>query len=149
MLRRTVTTLHQPAKTYLSPDPSHRKKADDWAPWLYCANAECGWNGARDYAASLNIARLGMAYLVTYHQTKRYHPYRMSESFDSLKPASYMGAGAALLLQPQGITPRPSEGKRVYYAGWSSSIAVRTSHPKSFLAILSSSRFRKRLLDSA
>jgi putative transposase len=60
-----------------------------------------------------------------------------------------MGAGAALLLQPQGMTPRPSEGKRVYYAGWSSSIAVRTSHPKRFLAILSSSRFRKRLLDSA
>jgi len=145
----TCPRCHQPAKTYLSPDPSHRKKADDWAPWLYCANAECGWNGARDYAASLNIARLGMAYLVTYHQTKRYHPYRMSESKDSLKPASYMGAGAALLLQPQGITPRPSEGKRVYYAGWSSSIAVRTSHPKRFLAILSSSRFRKRLLDSA
>ena len=145
----TCPRCHQPAKTYLSPDPSHRKKADDWAPWLYCANAECGWNGARDYAASLNIARLGMAYLVTYHQTKRYHPYRMSESKDALKPASYRGAGAALLLQPQGITPRPSEGKRVYYAGWSSSIAVRTSHPKRFLAILSSSRFRKRLLDSA
>jgi len=140
---------HHPAKTSLSPDPSHRKKADDWAPWLCCGNPECGWNGARDYAASLNMARLGMAYLVTYHQTKRYHPYRMSESFDSLKPASYTGAGAALLLRPQGITPRPFEGKRVYYAGWSYSIALRTSHPKSFLAILSSSRFRKCLLDSA
>jgi putative transposase len=145
----TCPRCHQPAKTYLSPDPSHRKKADDWAPWLCCGNPECGWNGARDYAASLNIARLGMAYLVTYHQTKRYHPYRMSESKDSLKPASYTGAGAALLLRPQGITPRPFEGKRVYYAGWSSSIALRTSQPKSVLAILSTSRFRKRLLDSA
>jgi putative transposase len=144
----TCPRCHQPAKTFLSPDPSHRKKADDWAPWLCCGNPECGWNGARDYAASLNIARLGMAYLVTYHQTKRYHPYRMSESFDSLKPASYTGAGAALLLRPQGITPRPFEGKRVYYAGWSYSIALRTSHPKRFLAILSSSRFRKCLLDS-
>jgi putative transposase len=145
----TCPRCHQPAKTYLSPDPSHRKKADDWAPWLCCGNAECGWNGARDYAASLNIARLGMAYLVTYHQTRRYYPYRMSESKDSLKPASYTGAGAALLLRPQGITPRPFEGKRVYYAGWSSSIALRTSHPKGVLAILSSSRFRKCLLDSA
>ena len=145
----TCPRCHQPAKTYLSPDPSHRKKADDWAPWLCCGNPECGWNGARDYAASLNIARLGMAYLVTYHQTKRYHPYRMNESKDSLKPASYTGAGAALLLRSQGITPRPCEGKRVYYAGWSYSIALRTSHPKSFLAILSSSRFRKCLLDSA
>ena len=145
----TCPRCHQPAKTYLSPDPSHRKKADDWAPWLCCGNAECGWNGARDYAASLNIARLGMAYLVTYHHTRRYHPYRMSESKDSLKPASYTGAGAALLLRPQGITPRPFEGKRVSYAGWSSSIALRTSQPKSVLAILSTSRFRKRLLDSA
>jgi len=144
----TCPRCHQPAKTYLSPDPSHRKKADDWAPWLCCGNPECGWNGARDYAASLNIARLGMAYLVTYHQTKRYHPYRMSESKDSLKPASYTGAGAALLLRPQGITPRPFEGKRVYYAGWSYSIALRTSHPKRVLAILSASRFRKCLLDS-
>jgi putative transposase len=144
----TCPRCHQPAKTFLSPDPSHRKKADDWAPWLCCGNPECGWNGARDYAASLNIARLGMAYLVTYHQTKRYHPYRMSESKDSLKPASYTGAGAALLLRPQGITPRPFEGKRVYYAGWSYSIALRTSHPKRFLAILSASRFRKCLLDS-
>ena len=139
----TLPRCHQPAKTYLSPDPSHRKKADDWAPWLCCGNPECGWNGARDYAASLNIARLGMAYLVTYHQTKRYHPYRMSESKDSLKPASYTGAGATLLLRSQGITPRPCEGKRVYYAGWSYSIALRTSHPKRWLAILSSSRFRK------
>ena len=149
MLRRTVTTLHQPAKTYLSPAAHHRKKADDWAPWLCCSNPKCLWNGARDYAASLNIARLGMAFLLTYHQTKRYQAYRMSESKDSLKPVSYTGTGAALLLRPQGITPRPQEGKHVYFAGWSYSIALRTSQPKSVLAILATSRFRKRLLDSA
>jgi putative transposase len=145
----TCPRCHQPAKTYLSPAAHHRKKADDWAPWLCCSNPKCLWNGARDYAASLNIARLGMAFLLTYHQTKRYQAYRMSESKDSLKPVSYTGTGAALLLRPQGITPRPQEGKHVYYAGWSYSIALRTSQPKSVLAILSTSRFRKRLLDSA
>jgi putative transposase len=145
----TCPRCHQPAKTYLSPAAHQRKKADDWAPWLCCSNPKCLWNGARDYAASLNIARLGMAFLITYHQTKRYQAYRMSESKASLKPVSYTGTGAALLLRPQGITPRPHEGKHVYYAGWSYCLALRTSQPKGVLAILSTSRFRKRLLDSA
>jgi putative transposase len=142
----TCPRCHEPAKTYLSPDPAHRKKADDWAPWLCCSNPDCLWNGARDYAASLNIARLGMAFLLAYHATSRYQAYRMSESKDSLKPTSYTGVGAALLLQPQGITPRLNSGKRVYYAGWSHSIALRTSQPTNILAILSTSQLRKRLL---
>jgi putative transposase len=142
----TCPRCHEPAKTYRSPDPAHRKKADDWAPWLCCSNPDCLWNGARDYAASLNIARLGMAFLLTYHATSRYQAYRMSESKDSLKPTSYTGVGAALLLQPQGITPRLNSGKRVYYAGWSHSIALRTSQPTNILAILSMSQLRKRLL---
>jgi len=145
----TCPRCHQPAKTYLSPDLSHRKKADDWAPWLCCSNPKCLWNGARDYAASLNIARLGMAFLITYHQTKRYIVYRMSESKDSLKPVSYTGAGAILPLRSQGLTARPLSGKCVYYSGWFGSIALRTSQPKNVLAILSTSHLRKRLLASA
>jgi putative transposase len=49
-------------------------------------------------------------------------------------------------LQPQGITPRLNAGKRVFYAGWSHSIALRTSQPTNILAILSTSQLRKRLL---
>ena len=142
----TCPRCHQPAKTYLSPDPTHRKKADDWAPWLCCSNPKCLWNGARDYAASLNIARLGMAFLLTYHQTKRYQAYRMTDSQESVKPTSYTGGGATLLLLSQGLTARPSSGKCVYYSGWSSSIALRTSQPKNILALLSTSHLRKRLL---
>ena len=137
----------QPANTYLSPAPSDRKKAIKWAPWLCCTNPSCLWNGARDYAACLNIARLGLAFLLTYHQTKRYAWYRVTDS--SVKPASYSGAGATLLLPSQGIKPRPQEGKYVYYAGWSYSIALRTSQPKNLLAVLSTSRLRKYLLRSA
>jgi putative transposase len=146
----TCPHCHRPAKTYASPAPADRKTSLRWGAWLCCDNPVCRWNGARDYAASLNIACLGMAFLITYHQTKRYQAYRMTDSSDgSVEPASYTGAGATLLLPSQGITPRPSEGKHVYYAGWSYSIALRTSHPQSLLAVLSTSRLRKRLLDSA
>ncbi|HKF37589.1 MAG TPA: transposase, partial [Ktedonobacteraceae bacterium] len=94
-----------------------------------------------------NIARLGLAFLIAYHDTKRYQAYRMTDS--SVKPALYSRAGATLLLPSQGITPRPHEGKHVYYAGWSYAIALRTSQKKELLAVLSTSRLRKRLLSSA
>jgi putative transposase len=135
----------QPANTYASPADADRNKALDWGAWLVCK--ACGWNGARDYAASLNIARLGMAFLTTYHDTKRYESYRTTSS--EVKPASYTGAGATLLLPSQGITPRPLEGTRICYAGWSYSTSLRTSQPKRLLAVLSSSQLRKRLLKSA
>ena len=147
MLRRTVTTLRKPAHTYRSPAKADRKKALEWAPWLCCGNPKCLWNGARDYAASLNIARLGMAFLLTYHQTQRYQAYRMTDS--SVMPASYSGAGATLLLPSQGITPRPLEGTHICYAGWSYSTSLRTSQPKRLLAVLSTSQLRKRLLKRA
>ncbi len=116
----------KPANTYRSPALHDRKKAIDWGAWLHCT--ACGWNGARDYAASLNIARLGMAFLTTYHETSRYQAYRMTDA--SVKPALYSRAGATLLLPSQGITPRPHEGKHVCYAGWSYATSLRTSHPK-------------------
>jgi hypothetical protein len=143
----TCPRCHRPAKTFASSAPADRAKSIEWGAWLCCENPVCRWNGARDYAASLNIARLGMAFLITYHQTKRYVSYRMTSA--EVKPASYTGAGATLLLPSQGITPRPHEGKHIYYAGWSYSIALRTSRPKSLLAVLSTSQLRKHLLRSA
>ena len=145
----TCPRCHQPAKTYASSAPADRTKAIDWGAWLCCSNPTCGWNGARDYAASLNIAWLGLAFLHTYHQTKRYVSYCMTDEVPSVKPALYSRTGATLLLPSQGFTPRPSEGKHIYYAGWSFSIALRTSRPKTMMAVLSTSRFRKCLLKSA
>jgi hypothetical protein len=143
----TCPHCHQPAKTYASSAPADRKKARSWGPWLCCSNPDCLWNGARDYAASVNIARLGMAYLVTYQETKRYVAYRMADS--SVKPALYSSAGATLLLPSQGITPRLTSGKHVYYAGWSYSTSLRTSRPRNFLAVLSTSQLRKYVLQCA
>jgi putative transposase len=90
---------------------------------------------------------LGLAFLIAYHQTRAYQAYCVTDS--SVKPASYTGAGATLLLPSQGITPRTQEGKYIYYAGWSYSISLRTSQSKSLLAVLSTSRLRKYLLKSA
>jgi len=143
----TCPHCHQPAKTYASSAPSDRKKARSWGPWLCCSNPDCLWNGARDYAASINIARLGMAFLITYHETQRYVAYRLADS--SVKPALYTSAGAMLLLPSQGITPRPHEGKHMYYAGWSYSTSLRTSRPKNLLAVLSTSQLRKYVLQHA
>ena len=98
----TCPRCHQPANTYASSAPADRVKAIDWGAWLCCSNTACLWNGARNYAASLNIARLGLAFLVAYHQTKQYQSYMMTEE---VKPAVYTRAGATLLLPSQGITP--------------------------------------------
>ena len=145
----TCPRCHQPAKTYASSAQADRTKAIDWGAWLCCSNPACGWNGARDYAASLNIAWLGLAFLTTYHQTRRYVSYRMTDGASSVKPSFYTREGATLLLPSQRFTPRPAEGKHIYYAGWSFSIALRTSRPKTMMAVLSTSRFRKHLLKSA
>jgi putative transposase len=143
----TCPHCHQPAKTFASSAPADCKKAIKWGAWLCCSNPDCLWNGARDYAASVNIARLGMAYLVTSQETKRYVAYRMADS--SVKPALYSSAGAMLLLPSQGITPRLTSGKHVYYAGWSYSTSLRTSRPRNLLTVLSTSQLRKYVLQRA
>jgi putative transposase len=143
----TCPHCHAPARTFASPSTADRQKASEWGPWLCCENPACGWNGARDYAASLNIAALGMAFLMTFCETGKYVGFRMTEP--SVKPCSYSGQGAMLLSPSQGITPRPQEGKHVYYAGWSHALRVCTSQPRTTLAVLSTSQLRKRVLSSA
>jgi hypothetical protein len=139
----TCPRCHQPARTFASSTPADRRKALDWGPWLCCENPECLWNGARDYAASLNIARLGLALFLT----ARRRTLSQISTLTSLKvkPVLYSRAGATLLLPSQGITPRPVEGKHVCYAGWSFSLALRTSRPTGVVAVLSTAHLRKRV----
>ena len=134
----------QPANTYASPAPANRKKAIKWGAWLCCRNPECWWNGSRDYAASLNIARLGLAFLCTYHDTQRYQSYRIR--FRGSQASFIHWGWRDAVLPSQGITPRPQEGKYICYAGWSFSTSLRTSQPKRLLSVLSTSELRKRLL---
>lgn len=121
----TCPRCGQPAKTYR--DPSDRKKAVKWGRWLFCD--ACFYNGDRDYCASVNIARLGLAYLVQMKQTGKARSCSITDP--RVKPVSYTGAGAVLLLPPTGNHPaRNIRGKICYYSGWLGSAFLQSSHKK-------------------
>ena len=115
----------KPANTYQS--PTNRSEAVTWGRWLWCGS--CGFNGDRDYCASVNIARLGIAYLL---QLKRVGKARSCSITDPrVKPVSYTGAGSVLLLPPTGSHTRPSSsGKICYYPGWFGSAFLQPSQPR-------------------
>jgi putative transposase len=121
----TCPRCGQPAKTYR--DPSDRKKAVKWGRWLFCDT--CFYNGDRDYCASVNIARLGVAYLLQMKHTGKARSCSMVDP--RVKPASYTGAGAVLLLPPTGNHPaRNIRGKICYYPGWLGSAFLQSSQKK-------------------
>ena len=122
----TCPRCGQPAKTYRS--PSDRKEAVKWGRWMYCGT--CHYNGDRDYCASVNIARLGVAYLTQIKQTGKARSCSMYDP--GVKPATYTVAGSALLLPPTGNHPaRKTRGKICYYPGWLGSAFLQSSQKKS------------------
>jgi putative transposase len=115
----------KPAKTYRS--PRDRGEAATWGRWMWCE--ACGFNGDRDYCASLNIARLGVAYLLQMKQTRKARPCSITDP--RVKPVSYTGAGSALLLPPTGFRPaRHVRGKISYAPGWLGSAFLQSSQPR-------------------
>jgi len=120
----TCPRCGNPAKTYTSPE--HRTTSNDWGAWLCCSAADCGWNGSRDYAASLNIARLGAA-LIRHAQTtgRVIHP---SIIHPSVQPVSYMGTRAALRLPPLASRGHLIASGRIYCNGWRLSVKLRSSY---------------------
>ncbi|GHO74016.1 hypothetical protein KSD_17870 [Ktedonobacter sp. SOSP1-85] len=113
------------AKTYRS--PSDRREAVKWGRWMACE--ACQYNGDRDYCASVNIARLGVAYLAHMKHVGKARSCSISDP--RVKPVSYTGMGSALLLPPTGETPaRTLRGKICYYPGWVASAFLQSSQPK-------------------
>jgi hypothetical protein len=108
--------------------------AVDWGRWLWCA--ACRYSADRDYAASLNIARLGVAALLHRHRTgaertpaitdgavrpvtriaslptSRSIPVSIAISIHRStyrdKPSPYTDGGSALLSPPTGSSPARS-----------------------------------------
>lgn len=121
----TCPRCGKPANTYRS--PAHLDKVNDWGAWLACSNPDCGWNGSRDYAASLNIARLG-ATLIRHAQTteRKYHP---SIADQAVKAVSYIGTVAVLRLPPPVLRDRLMASGRIYCNGWCRSVKLRSSYP--------------------
>ncbi len=122
----TCPRCGKPAHTYAS--PSHLSTAVDAGAWLSCA--ACGWNGARDYAAAVNIARLGIAFLKQHLQTGRIsHPY-MTETEKVKNSASYIGAGLVLRLPPTSPRGRLIESGEMYVNGWIKAVTLRSALPQ-------------------
>ncbi len=120
----TCPRCGKPANTYTSPE--HRSKINDWGAWLCCSNPDCGWSGSRDYAASLNIARLGVAMIRHVQATGRVvHP---STTHPSVKPVSYIGTRAALRLPPLAPRGHLIASGRIYCNGWRLSVKLRSSY---------------------
>jgi putative transposase len=114
-----------PAKTYRSSCDRH--EAVKWGRWMSCEN--CHYNGDRDYCASVNIARLGVAYLLQMKQTGRARSCSVSDPL--VKPVIYTATGSALLLPPTSSHARPIlSGKICYYPGWYGSAFLQSSQPK-------------------
>jgi putative transposase len=109
-------------ETYRSPE--HLDKAVDWGAWLTCPS--CGWNGARDYTAALNIARLGATFITHSLLTGRY--YHTSIAAEAVKPVSYIGAGLALRLPPTSPRGRLTESGKLYCNGWIRSVTLHSSY---------------------
>ena len=118
-----------PANTYSS--PAHRAKVNEWGAWLCCSNPSCLWNGSRDYAASVNIARLGAALIRHAHRTSRVkHPVVTDPS---VQPVSYMGTRAALRLPPLSPRGHLIHSGRIYCNGWRLSVKLRSSYAASIM----------------
>ena len=111
-----------PAHTYRSPE--HLSKVEDWGAWLICRS--CGWNGARDYAASLNIARLGATFITHYLTTSRYSHASIADK--AVKPLSYMGSGSALRLPPMVPRNHLLAAGKIYVNGWRKAVKLHSSY---------------------
>jgi putative transposase len=110
------------ADTYRSPE--HLSQVEDWGAWLTCPS--CGWNGARDYAAALNIARLGATFITHYLSTGRL--YHASIADKAVKPLSYMGSGSALRLPPMVPRNHLLYAGKIYMNGWRNAVKLHSSY---------------------
>jgi len=121
----TCPHCSEPANTYR--EPSDRLEAVKWGRWLWCD--ACSYNGDRDYCASVNIARLGVAYLQQMKTTSKARPCSITDP--RVKPVSYTGAGSVLLLPPTGNHPaRRVRGKICFSPGWLGSAFLQSSQRK-------------------
>jgi transposase len=124
-----------PAGTYRSPRSEHRSDPVKWGRWLCCSN--CGFNADRDYCAALNIARLGIASVISMQRTGQAKAHFVNEIV-SVKPCPYMAHGAVPLFPPHTDLHRLMDTGKFYINGWKKSITLRSSFATSLLLRLCS-----------
>jgi putative transposase len=114
----------KPARTYAS--PALDAPVLDAGAWLRCFR--CGWNGARDYAAAINIALLGVAFLKqTLHASPSPREKRPTMQTKPLNSESYTGSGLALRLPPTSPRGRLQAGGKRYVNGWIESVTLHSA----------------------
>lgn len=130
----TCPRCGQLANTYSS--PARVTTVNDWGAWLWCSNPACHWNGSRDYAASLNIARLAVAMVLHAQATARL--LHISITNASVQPVSYMGTWAQLRLPALASRGHLSHSGRIYVNGWCLSVKLRSSYETAMMLRFSS-----------
>jgi transposase len=116
----------KPANTY--PDPALDAKKLTTGPWLRCF--VCGWNGARDYAAAINIALLGVAFLKHALPSSPSPPEdRPTMTQKGLNSESYIGSGLALRLPPTSPRGRLICSGKMFVNGWVKSVTLHSALP--------------------
>lgn len=73
----TCPRCGESAQTYRSPRLEHRSDPVKWGRWLVCSH--CGYSADRDYAASVNIARLGVTFLTHLQATGKAHAFSVTD----------------------------------------------------------------------
>jgi putative transposase len=125
------------ARTYRSPRPHHRNDPVKWGRWLCCSNPACLYNADRDYCAAINIARLGIAYLIQIQRTGKGKAFSVTE-MASVKPRPYIARGAVLLFPPHTDITRLLDAGKLYINGWKRSVTLRSSYATPLLLRLCS-----------
>jgi putative transposase len=127
----TCPRCGNPAQTYRSSRAIHRSAPVQWGRWLVCAH--CSYHADRDYAAAINIARLGMAYLAQMHTTGNAQACSVVTAVTLVKPCPYMAHGAVPLFPPQTLLGRLTHSGKIYLNGWTKSCTLRSSYPPPLL----------------
>jgi transposase len=121
----TCPRCGRPALTYRA--SADHTSAVTWGRWLRCG--QCLYAADRDYAASLNIARLGVASVLQVKSTGTTHACSITDP--AVKPVIYTATGSALLLPPTGSRPaRHERGTVCYLPGWLGSAFLQSSQPR-------------------
>jgi len=131
----TCPRCGKPAHTYRSPRLHHRHDPVQWGRWLICSH--CSYSANRDYAAAVNIARLGMAYLSQMHTQGKARACSVTDE-QSVKPCPYMAHGAVPLFPPQTLLGRLMLSGKIYLNGWKKSCTIRSSYATPLLLRLCS-----------
>lgn len=121
-------TCGQAAST--SADRALDAKHLDAGPWVRCFS--CGWNAARDDAAAITVALLGVPFLLQERAHHEHHGQHRRAKHPTMKTkalnsGSSIGSGLALRLPPTSPRGRLHAGGKSSINGWITSVTLHSA----------------------